>query len=47
MDIGEQRRTWYVEPIEVFPEEPVREPDREHDPVPQEPDRAPEPAPGR
>lgn len=45
MNIGEQRRTIYVEPIEA-PDDPVREPDREEQPIPSEPARMPEPVPG-
>lgn len=37
MNIGEQRRTWFVEPIEELPDDPVRKPDREQEPVPQSP----------
>ncbi len=47
MNIGEQRRTIYVEPIEEPPDAPVREPDHEEHPIPHEPIRLPEPVPGR
>jgi hypothetical protein len=47
MNIGEQRRSFYVEPIEELPDDPVREPDREEQPIPHEPVRMPEPQPSR
>jgi hypothetical protein len=47
MNIGEQRRTIYVEPIEEPPDGPVREPNHEEHPIPHEPIRLPEPVPGR
>jgi hypothetical protein len=47
MDIGEQRRTIYIEPIELPDDDPVREPDREQRPDPSEPVRKTEPVPGR
>jgi hypothetical protein len=47
MNIGEQRRTIYVEPIEEPPDDPIREPARKDEPFPEEPVRVPEPQPGR
>jgi len=49
MNIGEQRRTIYIEPIEEPGpiEEPVRDPDHEEHPIPDEPIRTPEPQPSR
>ena len=45
MNIGEQRRTIYVEPLEEPMDEPVGEPRREAHPFPDEPAHAPEPQP--
>lgn len=47
MDIGEQRRTIYVEPIEEDPGAPRVAPLREEPVTPVEPQRLPEPAPNR
>lgn len=47
MNIGKQRRTFYVEPVEEPPDDPIREPDREARPIPSEPVQMPEPAPSR
>lgn len=47
MNIGEQRRTIYVEPIEEPLDEPVGDPSREDHPFPNEPLHAPEPEPSR
>jgi hypothetical protein len=47
MNIGEQRRTIYVEPIKEPLEDPMREPGHEEDPIPDDPVRMPEPQPGR
>jgi hypothetical protein len=47
MNIGEQRRTIYIEPIEVPPDDPIREPPRRDEPVPEEPVLVPEPQPSR
>ena len=41
MNIGEQRRTIYVEPIEEPLEEPVGDPSREDHPSPNEPAKPP------
>lgn len=43
VDIGEQRRTIYVEPIEEPLEEPSRDPGHEEGPIPTEPVRTLEP----
>jgi hypothetical protein len=43
MDIGERRRTIYVEPIEEPPTDPVREPPPEVLPRPAEPLRIAQP----
>lgn len=45
MDIGEQRRTIYIEPIEEPLDEPSRDPGREERPIPIEPARTLEPQP--
>jgi hypothetical protein len=47
MNIGEQRRTIYVEPIEEPSDDPPREPDLAEPSIPDEPARMPEPQPGR
>ena len=47
MYIGEQRRTWFVEPIEEHPVEPERKPDPQHEPIPSEAVHMPEPQPAR
>jgi hypothetical protein len=47
MNIGEQRRTIYVEPIEEPLDDPMREPGNEEHPVPDDPVGLPEPQPGR
>jgi hypothetical protein len=44
MNIGEQRRTVYVEPIEEPPDDPILEPRREAQPTPAQPARMPEPS---
>ena len=44
MDIGEQRRTVYVEPIEEPPEDPIFEPTPGSQPLPAEPVHLPEPS---
>jgi hypothetical protein len=43
VNIGEQRRTIYVEPIEEPPDDPIREPARKDEPIPEEPVLVPEP----
>jgi hypothetical protein len=47
MDIGEQRRTIYVEPIEEPSDDPMREPDHNEPPFPPEPLRLPVAQPSR
>jgi len=47
MNIGEQRRTIYVEPIEEPLDDPPTQPDREERPIPDEPAHTPEPQPSR
>jgi hypothetical protein len=47
MNIGERRRTIYVEPIEEPADDPIREPARRDEPIPQEPVLIPEPQRGR
>ena len=47
MNIGEQRRTIYVEPIEEPLDDPAREPGDGEDPIPNEPILTPEPQPSR
>jgi hypothetical protein len=47
MNIGEQRRTIYVEPIEEPLDDPLRDPGHEEEPIPDEPIRTPEPQPSR
>jgi hypothetical protein len=47
MNIGEQRRTIYVEPIEEPLDQPAGEPDREDHPFPDEPVHPPELQPSR
>jgi hypothetical protein len=47
MNIGEQRRTIYVEPIEEPLDDPPTQPDREEYPAPDDPLRTPEPQPSR
>ena len=44
MNIGEQRRTVYIEPIEEPPDDPIFEPTPEAQPLPAEPVRLPEPS---
>lgn len=45
MEIGEQRRTIYIEPIEEPLEEPSSDPGHEERPIPMEPVRPLEPQP--
>jgi hypothetical protein len=47
VNIGEQRRTIYVEPIEEPSDEPITEPARRDEPIPEEPVLVPEPRPSR
>jgi hypothetical protein len=47
MNIGEQRRTIYVEPIEEPSDDPIWEPDHEEAPIPDDPIRVPQRQPGR
>ena len=47
MNIGEQRRTIFVEPIEEPLDDPPSQPDREENPIPDDPLRVPEPQPSR
>jgi hypothetical protein len=47
MNIGEERRTIYIEPIEEPLDDPLREPGHEEHPIPDEPIRTPEPQPSR
>jgi hypothetical protein len=44
MNIGEPRRTIYIEPIEESPIDPVREPATDPEPVKPLPESAPEPS---